>query len=146
MSTLSKEKLARTEPLFFRMAPEFRRCGIYLCVGYLLLAGTIIVLTRLELGAGWDHCAVTAAILGVPMLGGALLIFCQLLRVDDRGIWRRRLFFWDLWPWEAFTAGKVRQDFRKDSFVFPSNPWWNRNLTLELLQADDRAYLANRRN
>lgn len=144
MSTLSEEKPVRSGPLLFRLAPEFRRCGVYLFVGYLLLAGTVISLEQLGLVPGWDRGIIFLAFLAVPMLGAALLIYRQLLRVDDRGIWRRRFLRWDLWPWGAFSAGQVHQGTGKDSFVFPSKPWWTRCLFLEFLQDKDREYLANR--
>src|SRR5262249_30865309 len=123
---------------------EYRRCGIYLFVGYLLIAGTVIGLEQLGLKHGWDQLIIFLAIFAIPMLGGALFLCRQLLRVDNRGIWRRRFFRWDLWPWEAFTAGQIHQGTYKDSFVFLSKPWWNRYLFLEFLQEEDREHLAHR--
>ncbi|HZU37231.1 MAG TPA: hypothetical protein VFA18_15015, partial [Gemmataceae bacterium] len=145
MSNLSKEKQAPTGPLFFRFAPEYRRCGMYLFVGYLLFAGILIGLEQVGLTQrGWGPIILVLAILALPMLGGALCLYRQRLRVDERGVWRRRFFRWDLWPWEAFAAGQVRQGTYKDRFILPSKPWWNRSLCLEFLSDHEREHLVNR--
>jgi hypothetical protein len=143
MSTLSQANQTQTGPVFFRLAPEFRRCGVYLFVGCLLLVGTVIGLEQLGLGRGWGE-AIPLTAFAVPMLGVVLLTQRQLLRVDDRGVWRRRFFRWDLWSWEAFSAGQVHQGTGKDSFILPSKPWRNRYLHLEFLQEHDREHLADR--
>jgi hypothetical protein len=83
MDMIGLEKIADRHALF-RLAPEYRRCGAYLLVGTLFLAGTAILLQ--QLGLGWAP-VYAVAILAVPMLGCALLAFRQVLRIDDRGMY-----------------------------------------------------------
>ena len=142
MSTLSQEKQPRFMPVYFRLAPEYRRCGIYLLIGYLIFVGTSIVLHQLSLARDAVQVFVVPFVLAIPMLGTALLIGCYLLRVDDQGIWRRHFFRWDLWPWQAFATGQIRQGVGKDSYVFPSKPWWNRVMFFDFLREDEREHLA----
>ncbi len=130
-----------TGPLYFRFAAKYRRCGVYLVVGYLLLVATNILLQHLDLARHSYQALEMALIFAGPMLGFALLVFRQLLRVDERGVWRRRFLRWDLWPWEAFAGGEVRQGESQSCWVYPSKPWWNRVLALEFLEEKDREYL-----
>lgn len=125
---------------YYRLAPEYRRCGIYVFVGYLLVAGTAVALEQLGLGRGWDQL-VPFALFVVPVLVLTVITFRWSLRVDAEGISRRRLFRWDLWPWHAFEGGQVRQCGGKSSFDCPAKPWWNRSLEFSFLQEDDGEFL-----
>jgi hypothetical protein len=65
------------------------------------------------------------------------------LRVDDKGLWRRRLVGWDLWPWEAFEQGRVQEaEDTSTSYVWSEKPFWARRLSLDLIEVDDREKLA----
>src|SRR5439155_19647084 len=86
-----------------RLAPEYRRSGVYLVVGYVLLAGTSIALYHAGLGRGRGDTLFSLGVLTLVLLGPALLAFRYRLRVDARGIWRRHVLAWDLWPWDAFA-------------------------------------------
>jgi hypothetical protein len=63
----------------------------------------------------------------------------QRLRVDNKGIWRRRFVRWDLWPWDAFSSGRIREGSGKDCFFFPEKSRYWRSLALEFLADSDRA-------
>jgi hypothetical protein len=130
----------------FRLAPEYRRCGVYLVLFCLLLAGLLVALKFADLTPRtWAKLVVgDLTLLAAPLLGLAVLTWRCALRVDDRGIWRRRLVGWDLWPWEAFATGAVRTGASKDSWVYPARPWHHRHLFLELLTEADRDALAER--
>jgi hypothetical protein len=120
------------------MAPEYRRCGIYLIVGYFVLGGASLSVKLEGLDRDWESSVSRALLLAPFMLAPALLTFRQVLRVDGNGIWRRRFFRWDLWNWDAFAGGQIRAGSSSTRFIYPSKPWWNRNMCLEYLQRDDR--------
>jgi hypothetical protein len=60
------------------------------------------------------------------------------VRVDERGISRRILGWWELWPWEAFHAGEIQAGIRRWSYESPTRPWWRRRLELGYLAEADR--------
>ncbi len=130
----------------FRLAPEYRRCGVYLVLFCLLLTGLLVALKFADLTPRtWAQVVVSdLTVLGLPLLGVAVLTWRYAVRVDDRGVWRRRLVGWDLWPWEAFASGAVRTGTSKDSWVDPTRPWHRRYLLLEFLAEADRTALAER--
>jgi hypothetical protein len=130
----------------FRLAPEYRRCGAYLVLFCLLLAALevglkLVGLTPLTWG---QLVANPLTVMAVALVGVPVLTWRYALRADDRGVWRRRFFRWDLWPWEAFATGAVRAGTSKDSWVDPARPWHSRYLLLEFLAEADRAAVAER--
>jgi hypothetical protein len=130
----------------FRLAPEYRRCGVYLVLFCLLLAGLEVGLKLAGLlPRTWaELIANPLTVFAVALLGVAVLTWRYALRVDDRGVWRRRFFRWGLWPWEDFATGAVRTGTSKDSWVYPARPWHSRYLILEFLAEPDRNALAER--
>lgn len=130
----------------FRLAPEYRRCGACLVLFFLLLVGLEVGLKLAGLTPlTWARLVANPlTAMAVALLGVAVLTWRYALRVDDRGVWRRRLFGWGLWPWEAFATGAVRTGTSKDSWVDPARPWHSRYLLLEFLAEADRAALAER--
>jgi hypothetical protein len=105
----------------------------------LLAAGAVVVGWFVELTA-WG---VAAVVLGMPPAGPFGLAFILLspflpalalsryaVRMDEEGIWRRRILHWDLWPWTAFAEGKIEDELVADCFVFPEKPWYWRRLNL----------------
>jgi hypothetical protein len=82
-----------------------------------------------------------------PGLGGATLIFilpalfiAQYLltrvRVNEEGIHRRILWWWDLWPWEAFTDGQVSQGVYVHGYRHAGKPFWAQRLELSALEPE----------
>jgi hypothetical protein len=130
----------------FRLAPEYRRCGVYLALFCLLSTGLLVALKFTDLTPRtWTEVAVgDLTMLVAPLLGFAALSWRYALRVDDQGIWRRCLFRWDLWPWSAFVTGAVRAGTSKDNWVYPAKPWHSRYLLLEFLAEAHRNALAER--
>jgi hypothetical protein len=61
------------------------------------------------------------------------------VRIDDRGVSRRILWMWDLWPWDSFTAGEVRRGAGLCDYVDAHRPWWRKRLELGLLEKSDAA-------
>src|SRR5436309_348410 len=126
----------------FRIKAEYRRIAVYLLISYIVLMSAIIGLNLAGVGGGWDRVIIGVPVFSVLLLALPLLIFRQRLRIDDAGVWRRRLFGWDLWPWEAFTSGHVKHGTYRDSFIYPGKPWWHRYLYLEFLEAREREAVA----
>jgi hypothetical protein len=140
MNASGEEREAIEFPIFFHLAPEYRRCGIILVFGYALLAAACIGSQLTDFGSGWDW-VLRVILLFSPMLLGALFCYRLKLRIDERGLWRRRFIIWDLWSWESFSGGLIKHGTRLNSFIFPSKFWMNRNLSLEHLSAGDRKQL-----
>jgi hypothetical protein len=63
------------------------------------------------------------------------------VRVDEEGISRRILWWWDLWPWEAFEAGEVQRGAGKCNFRLSTKPPLCKELNLGLLEDDDAEVL-----
>lgn len=127
-------------PLEFRLAPQFRRCAVYVVVGFVLVSATAI---GLSLAEGNDTARPKAlaglAVLGVGSLLLLVLTFHYRLRIDERGVWRRRFVRWDLWPWEAFEQGRVRHGKYGDELTCPEKGWYWRTISASFLGPVDRA-------
>src|ERR1700678_3650785 len=93
----SKGKLA-AQPLVFPFMVEIRRSAVYVLVGVVL-----IPLIRWWLRDFLPYRGVADLVFGVVLVVlvavGAIGVLRWRLKVDDQGIWRRRLIGWDLWPW-----------------------------------------------
>lgn len=58
------------------------------------------------------------------------------IRLDRSGISRRVLWWWDLWPWEDFTNGRI--GFGKTAFSFIDRQrWWRGTLRYDQLEECD---------
>jgi hypothetical protein len=69
---------------------------------------------------------------------GAIGVVRWRLKVDDRGIWRRRLLGWDFWPRKAFEEGRVLEgEDASTSYIFRDKPFWARKLSVDLLAEDE---------
>lgn len=124
----------------FRLAPQLRRCAAYWAAGWFLLTGLIVALYL----AG-DVPGVRGPLYLSPMFfGPAVLAWRYRIRVDGRGVWRRRLFGWDLWAWDAFAAGTVREGVTPYSWLNSNKPWYWRKLSFAILADADRDWLMER--
>ncbi len=94
----------------------------------------------------WRSCVGPNPLPGVKIVVPALWTFALLgllplhwrLCVDERGVWRRRFLFWDLWSWDYFARGRLRYGPRDRSIMDPSRQWGRRVLSLANLAAADR--------
>ncbi len=133
-----------TDPLFpveFRAAWVYRRLGVYLSVGALLFAGTLLAVERVMRGFGQppkpgaEYVAAAAAACSVLGIGP----FYWKLRVDQHGISRRRWCGWDHWPWEEFAHGRFQVGRSSLAFVDARAAWFcPRRLDLGLLAQADK--------
>jgi hypothetical protein len=130
-------------PLILRMRPEFRRSAIY------VLAAMALIPTIRWLARDWlparepDGQAILLGIWSLMALGPIGVLRWR-LRIDGRGIARRRLLGWDLWPWDAFEQSRVL-DGEDDgaAYLLPEKPRWSRKLSLDLLDPDDHRLVAD---
>ena len=119
------------------MRAEFRRCAVYALIGAVLLPVTRWALRDFlppKPGEPWP-VLVLCSVLSIA----AIAILRWRLRIDSTGIARRRLFAWDVWPWQAFEQGKVLDvEGTSTTYILPEKPFWARKLTLDLLDDSDR--------
>jgi hypothetical protein len=125
------------EPMVFQMRAEFRRSAVYVLVAIALIPAIRWALRGVlppSDGEPWRTLIPCALLALVPAAA-----FAWRLRIDSSGIARRRLWIWDLWPWEQFEQGKVL-DVEDESTVFllKEKPLWARKLELALLEDADR--------
>ncbi|WP_145026747.1 hypothetical protein [Caulifigura coniformis] len=58
------------------------------------------------------------------------------VRVDQEGIHRRILWWWDLWPWEDFTDGLVTYGTYRHGYRHTTKPFWSQRLELSVLEPE----------
>jgi hypothetical protein len=87
----------------------------------------------------WEAVAVTAGIFLAGAAGVLAIVFLYRIRIDERGVWRRRLVRWDLWPWEAFEGGHIRHGRLGDQLTYPTKGWYWRTISTSVLRKPDRA-------
>jgi hypothetical protein len=137
--SVPKQTARPTQPLVFKMRAEFRRSAVYLLIGMALIVAVCCVIVYF-FPAGSQRPAIPFVLPGLAPIA----VFGWRLRVDASGIARRRLFRWDLWPWEAFERGKVLDsEGESTSYLLPDKPFWARKLTLDLLEDSDCEQVAS---
>lgn len=131
------------EPAIYRIAPQYRRSAIYLLV-------SIPIVTAVGIYSGiyatdMLHQSLPEEARFSFVMPPALLVFFLVLilpsmlwslRMDDRGISRRRWWGWDLWSWDDLASGKI-QKHHPFTLVDPLRPWWRRKLNLDCMGDDD---------
>lgn len=125
----------------FRMAARYRRIGWYVLFGLILLIGVAAWVRLFVIGLPFQAGQKAAFIAWSAMfLGAAMALLCFLfrwrLRIDERGISRRRFLSWDLWKWDEFEAGMIRR--KGKTFVSIPRPRWKDTLTFEFLEEADQ--------
>ena len=135
---ISEKTVRPAEAFRVPMRSEFRRCAVYVLIGAALLPGIRWAARDLlppRAGEPWSGLFACS----LPALG-AIAALRWRLRVDSSGVARRRLIWWDLWPWQAFEHGKVLDvEGTSTTYILPEKPFWARKLTLDLLEDSDRA-------
>jgi hypothetical protein len=124
----------------FRLSPSLRRSAAYWGSGWFLVTGLVVALYL----AGHVPGVSGALSLAPLFFGPAVLAWSYRVRVDDRGIWRRRFFGRDLWAWEAFATGAVREGAVPYGWVHSGKPWYRRKLNFQHLADADRDWLMDR--
>lgn len=119
---------------YYLMA-ELRRAAIWAIVGCLLIAP---VAWYVGIAIGRDPAGLMVMVVGC--ITGTLWLSQYLLprvKVDDAGIHRRILWWWDPWHWNSIVTGQVRDGVTHHSYQDPGRPWWRRDLRLGYLEEAD---------
>jgi hypothetical protein len=127
-----------------RPARELQRCAAYFVWLWFILSGIFlcgIVVANRHDDQRWPLVFLGLAVMALPSLGPAAVLWPYRVGVDERGIWLRRFFRWDLWPREAFAGGAVRAGLTSESWVYPAKPWHGRRLSLKVLAESERGPL-----
>jgi hypothetical protein len=75
---------------------------------------------------------------------GVLSCWPSAFRVDERGVWQRWYWRWDLWPWEAFAGGLVRHTSAICGWEYPDKPWYSRRMDFSILNDADCQWVMER--
>lgn len=120
----------------FRIAPMYRRCCWYLIVGFGLIVVVASLIGPMAPQRGPADIARTLVVVGLLWLA----MFAALqwkLRLDEHGISRRLLFYWDHWNWSDFASGRIRK-LVSHTLYDQERPLWRRRLGLGFLEDRDR--------
>jgi hypothetical protein len=132
--------LTSFRPLELRLAPEYRRCALYVAIGYVAIVALLVWFTIEEINnAPWSNTIIVLSIIGIGTLSLVALVTRFRIRIDEKGVWRRRFMRWDVWPWQAFEQGKVRHGKLGDQLTYPEKSWYRRTISASLLGKKDRA-------
>jgi hypothetical protein len=127
----------------FSMAARYRRCGWYVFLGMLALLGiaaTLRVNGPLALAdPNWPSFFAGSSFVIAAAVGLLVVVHRWRLRIDERGIARRRFRTWDLWPWEEFRTGQVQGS--RNGFTSAQRPAWRNSIALSLLDEDDHEFV-----
>jgi hypothetical protein len=131
---------AASLPRTFRARSEFVRCCIYLMVGGWISIGLAYALRQQP----WVPSGVAIGISILCLTPLLLFLYVSTYRIvlDERGIARRRLFWWTLWPWEDLAAGHIRRSDTGYTLIHRQRPWWDRWLVPDLLPSDEIRFLS----
>jgi hypothetical protein len=120
----------------FYLRAELWRAAVWGGAGCLVIVIVGCCLEALILHRGWAS-ALLAHLIFVLLAIGLCFSLLSRIRIDDDGISRRILWWWDLWPWDAFADGGVHQGIGRYHYMIPHRPWWKRKIDLSLLDDSD---------
>lgn len=125
----------------FSIAPELRRSALYAGFGAFLVPLVAWLIRDLRPSVGGSRELINTSIFLIA--GAALNVAAHRwrLRVDGRGIWRRRLFGWTLFDWASFARGNVTATDGGGTFLFPDRRWPNRRLSIGPVAEEERDQL-----
>jgi len=124
----------------FRIGGQFRRCSLYVVAGMAFCGGLVLLLPRPNAGRPLGEQLAVITVLAVLALAFWAYLQTWRLRIDDVGVWRRRLGFWTCWPWEAFDSGRVIEQ-EDGKIIRRDQPLWDRWLLVEYLPDADRKFV-----
>lgn len=123
-------------PRTLRIAPELRRCCIYVMAGCVVLAATAHVVA--------SYTAKPVPIAAFVMYGGCMAgmmwPLCLRLEVDAAGVTKRSLLGSARWSWDEFASGRIKR-VPGNRFLSLDRTPWNNKLRFGNLAIDDRAFL-----
>lgn len=109
---LDTPAVSRTAETYY-LRSDVRRTALEATIG---IVGFILI--NLPNGMVFRPIHVLIGILLGVVLVRQVLCLLSVIRIDHRGISRRVLWWWDLWPWEAFADGRVQFGKREFSYAF----------------------------
>jgi hypothetical protein len=124
------------------LRPDFRRSTLYWAGFWILLEGWVVACCFAGITSSENVLA--PLVISPVFVAPAALAWRFRIRVDDRGVWRRGLLRWDLWTWEVFASGAVRQGAYPYAWSDPGKPWHRRMLNLGWLAPAECEWLAAR--
>lgn len=115
----------------YRIAAIFRRPCWYVCLGcitaYLIIHWAFNRLDYHENDGAWMFLMLAVL---------SLLPIHWRLRIDQHGVSRRLLFWWDLWLWNDLASGRIQKIYPY-TLKDPKRAWWNRTLRLSFMEPQD---------
>lgn len=121
--------------------PSLRLCVVCLA-GWLLLSGVAIGMEVAFARFSFKDTALILLVLAFFTLPlAAVSAWPYAFRVDESGIWQRRYWRWDLWPWEAFAGGLIRHTPWYYRWQYPDKPRHSRSMNFAILADADRDWL-----
>jgi hypothetical protein len=136
------------EPREFGLKPEFIRAAWlgFVAIILLIVAAQMSISARNDdfdfwrTAGGWADRADSILVGLVPASVGMFMAHRWRLRLDVRGLHRRRFFGWQTWTWEEFREGHIRHDDEAFSFINPADYRWQRKIDLGVLKEENRDY------
>ena len=122
----------------FSLDKPYRRAAWWAILGCLLIAAVAWLIQPLVVQRGPLERTLLPAMMVVIALWTVQYLLPR-IRIDEEGISRRILWWWDLWPWDSFSSGQVKWGVYRQSYEQTARPWWRRRLVLELLSKEDAA-------
>lgn len=125
----------RVAPSEYQIAGEYRRCAVYCLLGAL---GIVILTSVLQTPRDGRPLASVMFASSVVLVLGA---FRWRIRVDQNGVWWRRLIGWKHWPWAAFESGEIEKALGERAYIRRSEPWWSRKLGFDFLDEEAKGQI-----
>lgn len=123
----------------YRIARNLQRCCWYTIFGAFALAAVYFWIARFVQNRGGpvDISVIFVGCALFALLAAAMVVPLRWkVRVDQRGISRRLLFGWDLWPWAALASGRISK-IHPFTLHDPERASWRRRLRLEYMAPGD---------
>src|SRR5262245_15854224 len=113
---------------------------MYTFIGFLLIATAAVWMKAEDPNRSpWLGTIIFLALCEAAVLALVVGAFRYRIVIDEQGVWRRRFFRWDLWPWDAFEQGKVKYtQLYSDQLKFPEKHWYWRIISSSFLAKPDR--------
>src|SRR5262245_31875924 len=86
------------QPFERGLAPGYRRSAVYGFIGFLLIATAGVWMKAEDPNrSSWVGTIIFLALCDAAVLALVVGAFRYRIVMDERGVWRRRFFRWDLW-------------------------------------------------
>ena len=138
LGVVSLTRDLKARPLFIPLAVEYRRCAFYALFALALIPCVTWWVNGFRPPGEQADLRFLLGLHAILAFGVVSALHWR-LRVNERGVSRRRLFAWHLYPWEEFASGRVREGIDTSTYLFPTRHFWDRKLNIGLVADDDRS-------